>query len=176
MEIEWNICNDKIVNILLKYNLYLRTKKLYVNGEKILEQKGRDSKDRIEFPIGDKKYILELEPEDYEYTGYIITPSGERVPSKKESIVKKKTPLWIIPFAVFIMMIPIISVETLTTWIIGILFSYMTAVVARQHSISNMKKAAFCAIISCIAWLVYFIYYLMIKNNGFWGGFIPFHF
>lgn len=176
MKIEWDICNDKKINVLLDYNSYIFTKKLYINGDKILEQKGKKYSNMTEFYFESKKYILELEPQNYDYVGYLITPQGERIPSKRECIVKDKIPLWIIPFIVLNMAIPIISVEAFTPWIIGIAASYITAKVAGNKSFSKIKRVASCGIVLCAAWLIYFLYYLSIKGFGFLGGFIPFNF
>lgn len=174
MKLRWNIVeNSSTDEITLIYDMFLGTKKLFLNNKKVLSLK-KDWNRVVKFQSGSKDYKLELIPQGYEYDGVLITPEGNRIQQTVEKRVIYKAPWWLILFIIIDMIIPIISVEALRPWIIGILASYIDKRICERPDRSNKYKIIISIIISAAAWLTYFIFYLMVKNYGFNGGFIPF--
>ena len=175
MNIVWNVIEeDREVKIMLTYNMYLGTKKLYVDNALILKLKGFNRNKNITFNHNDKEYSIELLPEGYEYTGFLVTPQGDKIPSEVNDKRKKKTSLWIIPFVIINMSIPIVSIEAFTPWIIGIVASYITAKVSQGEYLSVKKKVGISVAISILAWVMYYMFYSIAKNKSASSGFLPF--
>lgn len=175
MKLIWNFFEEaKRLEAVLLYNVYIERKELYIDNEKVLLIKRNNSSNDFSFIYNDKEYGLELIPDGHGYSGYVITPEGEKVPPKMENKILNKTPLWMIPFVIVNIIIPVISVEAVTPWIIGILASYITAEIAQKQGLNTKVKVAIALIISIFAWVVSYVYYLMVSSIGLNGGFIPF--
>lgn len=174
MKLKWNLVTDKgIDEITLIYDMFLGTKKLLLNNKLILSLK-KDWNRNLEFSIGNNGYSLELTPQGYEYDGFLITPEGNKIGKIIEKKNDYKAPWWIFIFIIIDMSIPIISVEALRPWIIGISASYINKKICERPDLSSKCKLTVSIIISILAWLIYHIFYLKVKNFGFNGGFIPF--
>jgi hypothetical protein len=175
MNIKWSMPQDNsIVQVELIYNVYTGRKKLYIAGKEILSLRKIIPNTKISFSYKNKEYKLQLIPEGYGYTGNIITPEGDEVYPDAKNKVLYKIPLWILPFVIINMAIPIISVEAFTPWIIGISSSYITARFARRPELSSKIKTLISFTISTLAWTSYYMFYLFAKKSGISGGFISF--
>lgn len=175
MKLIWNFFEeDKRLEAVFLYNVYIEKKELYIDNDKVLLVKRNDSSNEFSFIYNGKEYGLELILDGHGYSGYVITPEGEKVPPKVESKVLNKNPLWIIPFVIVNMIIPVISVEAVTPWIIGILASYITAEISQKQGLNTKVKIAIALIISIFAWAGSYVYYLMARSIGLNGGFLPF--
>jgi len=174
MNIVWDIIEEnKEVKVMLVYSMYLRTKKVYVDNTLILKLKGFNKKE-LSFTYKDEKYRIELVPEGFSYTGFLVTPEGDKISSTVNTKIKKKTSLWIIPFVIINMSIPIVAIEAGIPWVIGIGASYITAKVSQGEYLSVKKKVLISVVISGIAWLMYYAFYLTARNNSLSKGFFPF--
>lgn len=173
MSIQWIIQeHDKLIHVKFTYNVYWGSKKLYIDEKEILSIKKLNFNDEISFTHSDKEYKLHLVPDGYGYTGYLVTMDGEEIHPETSNKVYNKTPLWILPFVIVNMTIPIISVEAFTPWLIGILGSYITAKFAQRPTVKTKLKAAASLAISLLAWTAYYVFYLKIKKLGINGGFV----
>jgi len=174
MNIVWNVIEEsKEVKILLVYNVYLGTKKIFVDNSLVLKLK-RFHKNVFAFKCNDKEYSIQLGPEGFGYGGFLVTSEGDKISSTVEAKRKKKTALWIIPFVIVNMSIPIVSIEALTPWIIGIVTSYITAKVSQAENLSVKKKVAISVLISIFAWFLYYRFYLIANQYSLSKGFLPF--
>lgn len=158
----------KDVEVTLIYNVYLRRKKLYINGKEAILDKA------LKFKLNGDEFLIELYPSGFGYRGEIISDSCGRISSEIIKKVKNKTPLWVIPFVIINFSIPIVSVEALTPWIIATLSSYLTVKIGQNKELNTVKKFCVFTLISIIAWVLYYVYYVMVKHVGFKGGFLPF--
>lgn len=175
MNIQWTILQaNKTIQVMLVYNIYTGSKKLNVDGKEILSFRKIRFNNEIKFNYNNKEYRLQLIPEGYGYTGYVIPPDGEKIYPEVNNKPYTRTPLWIIPFVLFNMAIPIVSVEAFTPWLIGISSSYMTSKLAQKSGLNLKVKVAASFAISLLAWVLYYIFYLLIKKYGMSGGFISF--
>ena len=175
MNVVWNVTEEnKEVKVLLAYNVYLGTKKLYIDNTLILKLKSFHKKNNIDFKHNDKQYGIKLLPQGYDYTGFLVTPEGDKISPEVNYTIKNKTSLWIIPFVIINMSIPIISIEAFTPWVIGILASYITAKVSQGEYLSVKKKTSIYVVISILAWIMYYMFYLIAKKNSASSGFLPF--
>lgn len=175
MNIIWNLQHDNnCEQVKLVYNIYIRSKTLYVNDKKILSSIKLNSDNEFSFTLNSMEYKIHLTPEDYGYTGWLITPEGKKIYPETKNRVYYKTPLWIIPFVIINMFIPVISVEALTPWVIGILSSYVCANFAKKPKLNIKTKVLISSVISILAWCSYYIFYLSVKRYGMNGGFLPF--
>ena len=165
MNMIWNINQEgKEVVVRLEYNVYLGIKKLFVDSVEVLNIKSFKRNKDISFKYNEEDYKIQLVSDDYDYKGYLITPEGEKLLSESEVKVYTKTPLWIIPFVIIDMIIPIIATEALFTWLVGIIASIFTAKVSKNSKISYKKKVIICVCISILAWLLYYIFYILLKK------------
>ena len=175
MNIVWNIIEEnREVKVLLVYNMYLGTKKLYVDNTLILKLKGLNKNSYINFKYNDKDYNIHLLPEDYGYTGILVIPDGDKISSNINAKRNNKTSLWIIPFVIINMSIPIVSIEAFTPWVIGIVASYITAKVSQGEYLSLKSKALIYIVISILAWIMCYMFYLVAKKQSASKGFLPF--
>lgn len=175
MNIIWNaIEENREVKVLLTYNMYLGTKKLYVDNTLILKLKGFHKNGNITFKHKDKEYSIQLIPEGYGYIGLLVTPQGDKISSEVNTKRKNKTSLWIMPFVIINMSIPIVSIEAFTPWVIGIAASYITAKVSQGEYLSVKKKVFISVVISVLAWIMYYIFYLTARKQSGSTGFLPF--
>ncbi len=173
MDILWNLTEeDKKVEVRLVYNVYLGIKKLYIDSKEILCVKSfRRNKD-IDFEYNEKVYKLQILNDGYNYKGYLVTPEGEKLPSEVKTKEKTKTPLWIIPFILINISMPILATETLTFWIIGIGASYGATKVSQKSKLQLWKRIMICILISIATWLLYAILFkaisgVLASNDGF---------
>ena len=174
MNIVWNVIEEnKEFKISLVYNMYIGTKKLFVDDVETLKVKGF-RRNKIAFKHNDKDYNIQLVPEGYGYTGLLTTPEGEKIASTVSSRRKNKTALWIIPFVIINMSIPIVSIEALTPWIIGIVTSFITAKVSQGENLSLRSKLLISIIISIIAWFLYYEFYLIAREYSVSKELLPF--
>lgn len=175
MNIKWTILqNDRLIQVKLIYNVYVGSKKLYVDDKEILSLRKMNLIGEIGFRCSDKEYKIQLAPEGYGYTGYIITPDGEKIYPEVKAKASYKTPLWILPFVIVNMAIPIISVEAFTPWFLGIVSSYLSARVAQSPVLNSKMKPVALLAISLSSWAAYYMFYLIAKKSGIHGGFISF--
>ena len=175
MDIMWNIIEENTeVKVLLAYNVYLGTKKLYVDNTLISKFKGFHKNKNMAFKHKDKDYSIQLFEEGYGYEGFLVTPKGEKISSEANVKIKNKTSLWIIPFVIINMSIPIVSIEAATPWIIGIVTSYATAKVSQGEYLSVKQKVTISVVISILAWVMYYIFYSIAKKYSESTGFLPF--
>lgn len=174
MKLKWNVAKDTGEDeITLVYDMFLGTKKLMINNKKIYSLK-RDWNKEIKFRLGSDVYRIELIPQGYEYEGFLISPEGNKINNIPEQRIEYKTPWWLILFIIIDMAIPVLSVEALRPWIIGIIASYADKKICGRPDIRNRDKLIISIIISVIAWLAYHIFYFKVKNSGMNGGFLPF--
>lgn len=175
MNIGWNVIEEnRQVKVRLVYNMYLGTKRLYVDNAKILKSKVLYKKGKITFKYNDKDYSIRLIPENFGYTGVLVTPLGAEISCEVEAKRKKKASLWIIPFTIINMSIPIISIEAFTPWIIGIGTSYFATKICQEEHVSVKMKVGLSAVISILAWIMYYMFYLTAKVKSGSTGFLPF--
>jgi hypothetical protein len=175
MNITWNVIEeDRNVKVRLAYNVYLGIKKIYVNNAEVLKLRGFHKSSNIAFKHSNKEYSIQLIPEGYDYTGFLVTPEGDKVACEADTKIKKKTAVWILPFVIINMIIPIISIEAFTPWLIGIVASYITAKVSQGDYLSTKMKVLISAVISTLAWIMCYMFYLMASKQSSSNGFLPF--
>lgn len=157
----------KDVEVTLIYSVYLRRKKLYINGKEAILDKA------LKFKLNGDEFLIELYPEGFGYRGELVSDSCGRISSEVITKVKNKTPLLVIPFVIINFLVPIVSVEALTPWIIATIASYLTVKIGQNKELSVVKKLCIFTSISIIVWFLYYIYYGIVKPVGFKGGFLP---
>jgi hypothetical protein len=174
MKLTWRLNkHGQELEVMLSYNMYIGSKVLHINGKEILSVKRPSINKAINFQYNNKEYKLELASEGFGYTGKLITPEGEVISPERVKVKRDAVPVWIIPFVVMDMVIPVISVESLTPWLIAVLSSFATAKVAQNSKINLYKKLSISMLITVCAWAAYFMFYLIIRNSGIHGGFLP---
>ncbi|MDP4145134.1 MAG: hypothetical protein Q8936_11750 [Bacillota bacterium] len=175
MQLVWNLCQgNKEVKVVLIYNTYIRKKDLYINNDKVSYVKKKGSKNEFSFKYLNSEYVVELNPEGYGYSAYLTTQDGARIPNESEIKTYNGTPLWILPFVLINISIPVLSVEAVFPWLISLISSYMTAKISQRKNISLKLRIAASVVISILAWIIYYANYIESKSIGIKGGFLPF--
>lgn len=175
MKLEWTISQgNKKVKLKFLYDIYLGRKKLYIGGKKVITSKLKNWNTEFNFIFNSEEYTIKLVQDGYNYEGYLLTSKGERVPSKTQNETSYIIYLWTIPFLILNMLIPIISVEALRPWVIGLISSYVIVMYSNTTKHTTFYKICVAFGISILAWLSYYIFYICVRRYGFLGGFIPF--
>ena len=173
MNILWNIKEDeKNIRVRLYYNIFTGIKNIFVNDEKVLACFDPVGRKKLSFSLSEKEYTVKLIPEGYGYKGELFI-GEQRITAVEENKTFINTPLWVIPFALINMSIPILSVEAFTTWLIGFVATYATAKLAEQKHIDIRTRIAISFAISAGAWFLYYGFYSSVKSKA-PSNFLPF--
>lgn len=157
---KWNIYEkDKDIEIKFDYNVFLKRKRLYIDDkEEQIENKDVNIS-ILSFRIGEEDYRIELTPDNYGYSGQLVTPGGGRlVPGNVKKAGNLTIPLWVLPFIIASMLIPIVSVEAVTPWLIGIISSYFIIRIENRSSSVKKTRIKFFITITVAAWAAFLIF------------------
>ena len=173
MNILWNINEDeKNIRIRLHYNIYTGIKSIFVNDEKVSTCFDFFGRKKLSFFISEKEYTIKLTPEGYGYKGELLN-GQESIAAFVENKEKLIIPLWVIPFAIINMSITILSVEAVTTWLIGGVATFATAELAKRKRINLAIRIILAFTISALAWLMYYKFYTSVSSKA-PSDFLPF--
>lgn len=126
----------------------------------------------VEFEYNGNLYSIQLEEDNFQFVGILKVNEESHFENEVEIKEKTEVPWYSFILSLFTMAIPIISIESITTWVIGLLSSCFIFKVSRHKEKSKKEKIIYSIVIILVAWFLYFLKYQNMKAVGLSGGFI----
>ena len=159
MDITWNfIDNNEETTVKLIYNVYLGTMKLFINDMQTLNLKGFNKNLKLAFVHNSKNYSIKLIPDNYGYTGTILTTEGNYIYPIAKTIEYSKTPLWIVPLIIANLAVPVLAFEALSPWILAFIASALTINLSKRSSISFLSRILISLCSTVVLWIILILF------------------
>ncbi|ADL51103.1 hypothetical protein [Clostridium cellulovorans] len=154
------------INKVLGLGIVLREGKIIKKTFKIFRE------NTVEFEFNNNLYSIQITEDNFEFSG--VLKVNREVEFQNEIEVKEeiKAPWYGYILMIFTIIIPIVSVESITTWVIGILSSCAVFKVSKLKDKGIKQKLIYSIIIILVAWFLYYLKYQKMKSFGISGGFI----